>query len=184
MVFLINTESPLLFFLYNIVFYRGRPGPVPLSENTSLYVTSIFRCLSRPSFTSFISVSRFQHSLSLPFFKSRYIVSFSPPFLFPYLTIRATLYLSLTFCYPCHSLFVSRIFLDRFFLRLSPIFLANSFLCLLPLPVVYMYLRLPHDNSSINKRPFVKSTCSCNIKTLSQLMRHECIRRPGHANKL
>jgi len=91
----------------------------------------------------------------------RYIVSFSalryspPNFLFfvqryicPSLSvIRVILYLSLAF-------------LDRLILRLSPIFLANSFLYLLPLLLVYLYLCLLHDNSSINKRPFVESTCS------------------------
>jgi hypothetical protein len=95
------------------------------------------------------------------------------PFVFPYLI----------FYFSCNTLLVPHFllsasfyiclsyFLDRLILRLSPIFIVNSFLYLLPLSLVYLYLRLLHDNSSINKRPFVKSTCSWNTKRLSQLMR-------------
>jgi len=157
------------------------------SVNTPDFLSPVsFDVCHVPSLTSFLSVSRFQQSLSPPFFMSCYIVSVSalrfslPNFLLfaqhftcPSLSvIGVILYLSLVF------------FLDRHILRLSPIFLVNSFLCLLRLPLVYLYLCLLHDNSSINKRPFVKSTCPWDIKTLSKLMRQECIRRPGHANKL
>ena len=111
--------------------YHRRLGPVPHSVNTSDFLSPVV--IHFRSVTSFLSVSRFQQSLLLRFFMSRYIVSFSAFHysLFHFLLfvqhftcsslslIRVILYLSLAF------------FLDRLILLLSPIFLAYSFLYLL-----------------------------------------------------
>jgi hypothetical protein len=103
------------------------------SVNTSDFLSpvSFVVCQVRP-FTSFLSVFRFQQSLSLRFYSSPYIVSFyALRYFLPHFLFLQHFTCPLTFCNPCHSIFV------------SPIFLANSFLRLLSLSIALVVFVSP-----------------------------------------